>query len=317
VPHKVSGDADDAIASSLLAAAELYYQDELSQQQIGDRLGVSRSTVSRMLQLAREQGIVHIEIRRPSPATELASELESALGLRRAVVVPTPPRGELQALVAPAVAEIERLELRAGDALAVSWGATVWEIARSRRFPALRGVCVVPAIAGLDEIDVRFQTNEIARRIADTSGADVSFLHSPALPSAKLRRSLLADAETSRRLALWDHLAAALVGIGSPAQEIQGGPAHILTGRTDHGDAVGDVVSRYFDLEGRPVMREHEERLLGLSRAQLRNAGTVVAVAAGPVKARSIVGAARSGLIDVLVTDAATAAGALEQIHGL
>ena len=74
----------------------------------------------------------------------------------------------------------------------------------------------MPAIAGFDEIDVRFQTNEIARRIADASGADVSFLHSPALPSAELRRSLLADPEVGRRLALWDRLEAALVGIGPP-----------------------------------------------------------------------------------------------------
>lgn len=318
VPHKLSEEAveaADATAASLLAAAELYYQDQLSQQQIGDRLGVSRSTVSRMLQLAREQGIVHIEIRRPSPASELAGELESALGLRRAVVVPTPPRGELQVLVAPAVAEIERLELRAGDALAVSWGATVWEIAQSRRFPALRGVCLVPAIAGFDESDVRFQTNEIARRIADTSGATVSFLHSPALPSADLRRSLLADAEMGGRLALWDRLAAALVGIGAPAQETQIGPAHNLAGSADLDDAVGDVVSRYFDFEGRPVPFEHEERLLGLSRAQLRNTGTVVGVAAGAAKARSIVGAARAGLVDVLVTDAATASAALGAIQ--
>jgi DNA-binding transcriptional regulator LsrR (DeoR family) len=319
VPHKFSEDAAEAAestAASLLAAAELYYQDQLSQQQIAERLGVSRSTVSRMLQLARDQGIVRIEIRRPSPASALARQLESELGLRRAVVVPTRPRDELQALVAPALAEIERLELRPDDALAVSWGATVWEIAQSSRFPALRGVCLVPAIAGFDELDVRFQTNEIARRIADTSGARVSFLHSPALPSAELRRSLLADADMGRRLALWDRLAAALVGIGAPAHEMQNDPTHILAGRADLDAAVGDVVSRYFDLEGRPVLLEHEDRVLGLSRAQLRNTGTVVGVAAGPAKARAIVGAARAGLIDVLVTDAATAAAALEQIQG-
>ena len=39
-----------------------------------------------------------------------------------------------------------------------------------------------------------------------------------------------------------------------------------------------------------------------------------MAVAAGAAKARSIVGAARAGLIDVLVTDTATAAAALEHL---
>jgi DNA-binding transcriptional regulator LsrR (DeoR family) len=318
VPHKLSdgtAEQSEAIAASVLAAAELYYQDQLSQQQIADRLGVSRSTVSRMLRDARDQGIVQIEIRRPSPAAALSQELEAALGLRRAVVVSTAPRGELQALVAPALAELAGLALGTGDVLAVSWGATVWQLAQSSGFPSLRGVRLVPAIAGLDEVDVRFQTNEIARRIADASGADVSFLHSPALPSPELRRSILADAEIGRRLALWDRLAAALVGIGPPTLAIETGPAHILADRADLEHAVGDVVSRYFDFDGEPVEFGSEPLLLGLSRAQLRRAGTVLAVAAGTVKARSIIGAARAGLIDVLVTDTATAAAALQQIE--
>jgi DNA-binding transcriptional regulator LsrR (DeoR family) len=318
VPHKLSeavGEGSDDTAASVLAAAELYYQDQLSQQQIADRLGVSRSTVSRMLRAARDQGIVHIEIRRPSPASQLSQELEAALGLRRAVVVPTAPRGELQVLVAPALAEIAGLDLRAGDVLAVSWGATVWQLAQSRGFPPLRGVRLVPAIAGLDEMDMRFQTNEIARRIADASGADVSFLHSPALPSPDLRASLLADQELGRRLALWDGLTAALVGIGPPPVEMKTGPAHILAARADLEHAVGDVVSRYFDFDGEPVEFENEALLLGVSRAQLRRAGTVLGVAAGTAKAKSIVGAARAGLLDVLVTDAVTAAAALQQIE--
>jgi len=79
---------DDGGHASLLAVARLYYEDDLSQQQIADRLGVSRSTVSRLLQLAREQGIVHIEIRPPTSVSQLSAWLQGALKLRKAVVVP-------------------------------------------------------------------------------------------------------------------------------------------------------------------------------------------------------------------------------------
>jgi DNA-binding transcriptional regulator LsrR (DeoR family) len=216
-------------------------------------------------------------------------------------------------LVAPALAEIASLDLGAGDALAVSWGSTIAEIARSPHFPRLPGVRLIPAIAAFDELDGRFQTNEIARRIAATSGADVSFLHSPAMPSPRLRRTLLSDEDTSRRLDLWDRLDAALVGIGPPTADVETAPAHVLGAHDALAHAAGDVVSRYFDIHGRPVSFENEKLLLGLSRDQLRNAGTVVGVAAGAGKGGSIVGAARAGLIDVLVTDAATAEAALRQ----
>ncbi len=298
--------------ATLIAVAELYYRDQLSQQEIAERVGVSRSSVSRLLQLARDEGIVHIEIRRPVAPDGRSEELRTALGLRRVVVAPGSVRNGLHVLVTPALAEIEALELAAGDALAVSWGDTIAEIARSPHFPRLHGVRLIPAIAAFDETDGRFQTNELARHIAGTSGAEVSFLHSPAMPSPRLRRTLLSDEDMSRRLGLWDRLSAALVGIGPPTAEVETAPAHVLAAQADLAHAAGDVVSRYFDIDGKPVPFADEKLLLGMSRDQLRNTGTVIAVAAGPIKAPSIVGAARAGLIDVLVTDAATAEATLE-----
>jgi DNA-binding transcriptional regulator LsrR (DeoR family) len=300
--------------AALIAAAELYYRDQLSQQEVAQRLGVSRSTVSRMLQLARDEGIVHIEIRLPSSAESLSEALRSALGLRRVVVVPASTRSGLHGIVAPALAEIARLDLSPGDGLAVSWGSTIAEIARSRDFPRLHGVELIPAIAAFDELDERFQTNEIARGIAASSGANVTFLHWPAMLSSRLRRTLLADADASRRLALWDRLEAALVGIGPPTAEVGTAPAHVLAARGDLAAAAGDVVSRYFDIHGRPIAFEDEKLLLAMSRDQLRNTGTVIGVAAGAVKGPSIAGAARAGLIDVLVTDDAAADAALSAL---
>jgi DNA-binding transcriptional regulator LsrR (DeoR family) len=301
--------------AAMHAAASLYYEQELSQQEVAERLDVSRSTVSRLLQLARTQGIVRIEVRPPSPAAELAIDVAEALGLRRAAVVPALASGDgLQALVAPTLAELEALALGPGDVLAISWGRTIWEVAQAHHFPDLRGVRLVPAIGGMDELDVRFQSNEIVRRVAGVSGAEVSFLHVPAFPSPELRSSLLSDPDITARLELWDGLDAALVGIGMPPSELGAAPVHVTAERDALTAAVGDVASRHFDLAGDPVEMPQEARLLGVSRAQLRAAGTVIGVAAGAPKVRAVVGAARGKLIDVLVTDARTASAVLELV---
>jgi len=303
--------------AAMYAAARLYYDEGLTQHEVAKRLSVSRSTVSRLLQLARDNDIVRIEVRAPSPAANLSAELAAELGLRRAVVVPAQgPRAGLQALVAPALDELGRTGLAVGDVLAVSWGTTVWEIAQAQRFPNLRGVRLVPAVGGMDESDMRFQPNEIARRVAAASGAELSFLHAPALPAPQLRRSLLSDPQIAERLDLWNRIHTALVGIGMPPTAHRVGPAHVLAAREALTAAVGDVASRHFDLAGEPVELPHEDRLLAVTRDQLRAAGTVIGVAAGPEKAASIVGAARALLVDVLVTDAATASSALEIVRG-
>ena len=233
------------------------------------------------------------------------------------IVVPASTRGGLHVVIAPALEEVARLELQPGEGLAISWGSTIAEVAQSPRFPRLHGVQLIPAIAAFDEPDARFQTNEIARRIAAVSGADVKFLHSPVMPSPELHRSVLADGDSRTRLELWDRLAAALVGIGPPTTEIETAPAHVLAAQSELWHAAGDVVSRYFDVHGRAVVFRNEELLLGMSREQLRRTGTVIGIAAGAPKGPSIVGAARAGLIDVLVTDDAAAASALEAARSL
>ena len=43
----------------------LYYQDDMNQKEIGDYLGISRSSVLRMLQKGKEIGIVTIELNNP------------------------------------------------------------------------------------------------------------------------------------------------------------------------------------------------------------------------------------------------------------
>lgn len=299
--------------SAAYTAARLYYGDDLSQQEVAERLNVSRSTVSRLLSLARDTGIVRIEVRPPSPAAELSAQLAAALKIRGAVVVPGDGRGGgVQALVTPALAELERLRLPEGSVVSTSTGEALWHLAQAHRFPSLRGVRVVPGVGGMDEVEVRFQPNEIVRRIADASGADVSFLHVPAMPAPALLRALLKDPEIASRLALWDRLDAALVGIGAAPRELEVGPLHVMANRDALATAVGNVASRHFDIAGDPVEFPHEERLLALSREQLQRTGTVIAVAAGQPKVRAIAGAARAELIDVLVTDAATASAVLE-----
>ena len=64
---------DDA---ELYRVAELYYVQGATMEAVADRFGVSRSTVSRMLQAARDRGIVRISL---SPPLDSGSELSRTL----------------------------------------------------------------------------------------------------------------------------------------------------------------------------------------------------------------------------------------------
>jgi len=71
--------------------------------------------------------------------------------------------------------------------------------------------------------------------------------------------------------------------------------------------AVGDICLRFFDERGIPVSSSFDDRVVGISVPQLLAVPRRVAVAGGERKEAAILGAVTGGLVNVLVTDVATA----------
>jgi deoxyribonucleoside regulator len=75
----------------IIHASKLYYQMDYSQQEIAKKLGVSRPTVSRFLQQAKEEGIVQIKINDPTEDCELlAEQIKERFQLNNALVAAVP-----------------------------------------------------------------------------------------------------------------------------------------------------------------------------------------------------------------------------------
>ncbi len=65
-------------------------------------------------------------------------------------------------------------------------------------------------------------------------------------------------------------------------------------------------------MDGTPLGEEHDARLIAASREEFKRIPLTVGVAGGPEKVAGIVGAARAGLVNALVTDEETANGCLQ-----
>ena len=77
-------------------AAWLYYIEEFTQSQIAEKLGVSRSTVIRLLQRAKESGLVTISLGVSQETFRLERDLEKLFGLRTVRIVPEADDTETQ-----------------------------------------------------------------------------------------------------------------------------------------------------------------------------------------------------------------------------
>ena len=102
--------------------AKLHYLSDLSQVQIAKQLGLSTATISRLLQRARAEGIVRIEVRDLVAPDALGALLAERLGLRQVSVVEAPV-GALGALAAPLSGLLLAENLKPGDEIEDTQGS--------------------------------------------------------------------------------------------------------------------------------------------------------------------------------------------------
>src|SRR5260370_8875546 len=107
--------------------ARLYYEYDLTHQEIAQVVHLSRVKVTRLLQQARDQGVVQIRVNSAaSPYADVESLLASELGLNEAVVVPysEDPVKLRQAIARAAAGYLQRI-LRDQMVVAISISRTI------------------------------------------------------------------------------------------------------------------------------------------------------------------------------------------------
>ena len=309
--------ADDEVLA--VRVAELYYEEDKTQDEIGALVGATRWKVGRLLASARERGIVRIEIVHPR-ARRLAveRELRERFGLHDAVVVPAPVSpDELASRVAQAAADYLAALRPVPRVLGISWGRTLSDLADHLAPRWATGVRVVQINGGVSLNRRPGTAANTAAMIAQKADGEVTLLPSPAiLERLETKRAI----ESDRTVAGVLELAAA-----ANAYLFSAGPADASSVLVDSGyltpddvaelvrrGAVGDVLGRFITADGTIADAALDERTVGLGLDQLRAAVTAIAVIAGPTKhdiARAVV---TSGLCTVIVTDETTALSLLE-----
>jgi DNA-binding transcriptional regulator LsrR (DeoR family) len=296
----------------------LYYVQELTQQEIADRLSLSRPKVSRLLKSAREQGIVQISVQAPQGNdVELEADLERRYDLEEAVVTPSGMGGpESEALlkneIGAAAARYLQRTIQDGDVVGVTWGTTLQAMMRSLQPISTRDVHVVQTLGGVGPPEAEAHAAELSRRLAQLLDARLTSLPAPGIvESAQVREVLFSDRHIQAARDLFPDITTAYVGIGAldtnPIFEDDPNAPQAVYDELAANGAVGDIALRFFDDAGAPVQTSLNNRTVGITLDRLAGADRVVGVAGGLRKLQAIRGALKGRLVDVLVTNHETA----------
>jgi deoxyribonucleoside regulator len=296
----------------MLKVAVLYYKEGLTHQEIAKKLNLSRQTVGRLLRTARESGVVQIRIVHPrSISLELEKQLENTFNLREAVVVPADSifdEESLKAALGAAAADYLLGQVRSHDVLGISWGKTLAAVARYLTGSDTHDVKVVQLNGGLGRGRAITNASELVNRFCQAFNAEGYRLDVPAIvDNPQICQAIQSDSGIARTMELVSKANICTFSIGALSNVsvlVEAGYITTEDVQLLHSKGVvGDVCSRYIDINGKVADPDLDGRTIGIDIKDLRNKEFSIAIAGGLEKLDSIRGALAGGYCNVLVTD--------------
>lgn len=307
MPTRLSGPAALVLSASV---ARRYYLDGRSKLEIADEFGLSRFKVARLIDSARESGLVRIEIGQRGPIdVDLSARLQDRFRLKHAVVVDAgdesgagaePIRSRLGQVAAELIAEV----IGPDDVLGIAWSRSVGAMATA--LPRIAPVPVVQLTGAISLPDGHHSSIDIVRDVARAAGGPAYVFYAPfTLPDATTAEALRRQREVALAFEQVPRVTKAVVGVGGWAT----GLSTLYDTAREHErrylrrlGVCAELSGVFLSAAGDPLRGGLAERMIGIDAEQMRAIPEVIAISYGLPKVPAARAALRSGLVDGLVT---------------
>ncbi|OKL47391.1 sugar-binding transcriptional regulator [Boudabousia marimammalium] len=304
------------------AAAEMYYLNLDTMDSIARALGVSRSTVSRLLAFARETGIVRISVDSVSKS-DTALALEDTFGIN---VVCVPIRRPLTAVarlstVAKVAAERLNHMVTNDQVIGVAWGNTTSEVLRHVT-PSPRENVTVVQLNGSTSLRNQGYTHAdtVLSRAVEVFDAEIVPFPVPAFfDYVETKQAMWKERAVLSVVDLIHDADLMVFGVGAFHSSV---PSLVYSGgyleseqvaELSNDGVVGDVCTVLLREDGTYEDIELNKRASGPTPKELMRVDRRLCVVAGQNKASALLGALRTGVVTDLVVDEDTGRATLER----
>lgn len=302
----------------LAKVAMMHYENGYTQTRISKELGISRPTIAAFLKEALEKEIVQIIISHPNKDIfTLETKLQDKYPDTK-ILIANPSNGNKKEAVGLAAAQLLESLLPDVNSIGIGWGTTLAELVDAINFKKFSHVSVLPLIGGMVTSDVQYHSNYLVTELAQKINGKADFLYAPAISDSYETKLAFEKIDAIQNvLTAAKNVDLALIGIGNPL---------INSNYREHGhlsseeiealtkeDAIGDIITSFFNTDGDLVNTELSERMIGLDVRDLQKIKQVLAVATGNEKTVSTKLVLEKTLATHLVIDQELAISILEQ----
>lgn len=300
--------------------AKLYYRSDYSQQRIAEELGISRPSVSRLLQYAKDKGYVKIQIMDPvEDMSNMEQKLVEKFHLHEARIASSTlnDENEIKKYIGIKAAEYLDSIVHDGDIIGVGWGTTLYNMSCSLKPKNLKGAQIVQLEGGVTHSKWRNYAKDILENFSANYSTIAQYLPLPVIfDRREVKEMVDQDRHIKRVLELGSHANIAVFSVGT----VRPNALFFRLGYTDAEEktkiqktAVGDICSRFFDVDGRICNKELDARTVGITLDELKKKEHSIMISGGEAKLPAIRAALKGHYANVFITDQFTAQSLLRE----
>ena len=291
--------------------SRLYYLEGATQAQIAKQLNLSRPTISRALQYARDNNIVNIQVNDPlSNADDLRAQLQRKYQLDDVVIADVGPTGNYQEdldLLGQAAAAYLPQIIQDNDTIGISWGRTLAAVARHLQPSDRKNVQVVYLKGTVANSTHNNFVVEVTKHFNACYHTQAEILPLPVIfDNQDIKKMVVKDRFIHSILTAAQQAQVALFTVGTTAPDATLFELGYLNKKEIaklQRESVGDIVSQFVDADGQIVDPALTARTVALPIDQLKEKRQAVLVAGGMAKLPAIRAALAGRYANVLVTD--------------
>lgn len=298
----------------IIDAAKLYYENNYTQQEIAAKLNISRPTVSRLLNQAKELGYVQIEITNPFEVKEsLSTQIKNKYRIDNVYIChsPTDTEEEIQNSISENAAQYLHDIVKDDDIIGVTWGKTLKEIATKLPDKMVSNVEIVQLNGGVSYSKIDTYAYEIIHKFTKAYRSIPRYLPLPVLFDSETVKNLVeSDRNIQKTIERGQQANIAVFTVGSVKDNARLFRLGYLNSNEQQflqEKSVGDICSRFFTRDGSIANEVIDNRTVGIRLDDLRKKEKSILVAGGIRKVPAIHGALVGRYANVLIIDQYTA----------
>lgn len=296
-----------------LTVAKLYYEENLGQAAIAERLQISRPTISRFLQVAKEAGLVKIKVENPFVDFQALAAVLSEKYAMDIQVVPDQYQEQktmLDRLGAYAAARLTQI-VQPTDVIGIGWGKTIHAVTSHLEKQEITGVQTVQLKGSFSFGFEKTYAYESLNELAAAFNAQAQYLPLPTFFDNQTTKDLVEQDQFIKSiLELGKQANIALFTVGSVRKDallFNLGYLNEKQKASLREKAVGDVVSRFIDCKGQLVNQELDSRTVGIELAELKKKEHSILIAGGAKKTAAVHAVLKAGYANQGIFDAVLA----------